>query len=141
MNINDNPKVNRYLKDKALDLIDHALGRPTFPLKETYRNYFATDANSDLAEKFAKSSHWRKCGQRDDMAFFAVTELGRHALADHLKQLPDNKIFVVSHWQWSKIVTAKSRSAARYDVFCDVSDGIDISFTEFLKVSSVRAYA
>lgn len=141
MNINDNPKVNRYLKDKALDLIDHALGRPTFPLKETYRNYFVTDANSDLAEKFAKSPHWRKCGQRDDMAFFAVTELGRHALADNLKQLPDNKIFVVSYWQWSKIVTAKSRSAARYDVFCDVSDASDISFGDFLKVSSVRAYA
>ncbi|MCL8000024.1 hypothetical protein M8994_17445 [Brucella sp. 21LCYQ03] len=41
MNINDNPTVNRYLKVKALDLIDHGLGRPTFPLQETYRNYFA----------------------------------------------------------------------------------------------------
>nr|WP_278422955.1 hypothetical protein [Brucella anthropi]DAM62868.1 MAG TPA: hypothetical protein [Caudoviricetes sp.] len=141
MNINDNPTVNRYLKDKAVDLIDHALGRPTFPLEETYRNHFATDADSNRAKEFSKSLHWRKTGQRDDMAFFAVTDLGRHALADHLKNLPDNKIFVVSYWKWSKIVTARSRSAARYDVFLDVSDSSDISFREFLKVSSVRAYA
>lgn len=141
MNINDNPTVNRYLKDKALDLIDHALGRPTLPLAETYRNHFATEAGSNRAKEFSKSLHWKKIGQNGDMAFFAVTDLGRHALSDHLKQLPDNKIFVVSYWQWSKIVTAKSRSAARYDVFCDVSDSGDISFGEFLKVSSVRAYA
>lgn len=141
MNISDNPTVNRYLKDKSIDLIDHALGRPTFPLKETYRNHFATDADSNRAKEFSKSLYWRKTGQRDDMAFFAVTDLGRHALADHLKQMPDNKIFVVSYWEWSKIVTAKSRSAARYDVFLDVSDIGDISFREFLKVSSVRAYA
>lgn len=141
MNVNDNPKVNRYLKDKAMDRIDHALGRPTFPLEETYRNHFATDADSNRAKEFSKSLYWRKTGQCDDMAFFAVTDLGRHALADYLKQLPDNKIFVVSYWQWSKIVTAKSRSAARYDVFCHVSDASDISFSEFLKVSSVRAFA
>jgi len=141
MNINDNPKVNRYLKDKSIDLIDHALGRPTFPLKETYRNYFAIGADSNLAKEFSKSLHWKKAGQNGDMAFFAVTELGRHALADHLKRLPDNKIFVVSYWKWSKIVTAKSRAAARYDVFREVSDCGDISFSEFLKVSSVRAYA
>ncbi len=141
MKINENPTVNRYLKDKALDHIDHALGRPTFPLQETYRNYFAIGADSDLAKTFTKSLNWRKSGQRDDMAFFAVTELGRHALADHLKQLPDNKVFVVSYWEWSKIVTAKSRAAARYDVFREVSDCGDFSFREFLKVSSVRAYA
>ncbi len=141
MTIEQNPKVNRYLKDKDLDLIDHALGRPTFPLKETYRNYFAIDADSDLANKFSKSLNWRKSGQRDDMAYFAVTELGRHALADHLKRLPDNKVFVVSYWEWSKIVTAKSRAAARYDVFLDVSDCSEITFHEFLKISSVRAYA
>lgn len=141
MNINDNPTVNRYLKDKVIDHIDHALGRPTFPLKETYRNHFATEVDSDLAKKFSRSPNWRKSGQSGDMAFFSVTDLGRHALADHLKQLPDNKIFVVSYWDWTKIVTAKSRAAARYDVFREVSDCSDISFREFLKVSSVRAYA
>lgn len=141
MNFNDNPKVNRYLTDKAMDRIDHALGRPTFPLQETYRNHFATDVDSNRAKEFSRSLHWRKCGQNGDMAFFAVTDLGRHALADHLKQLPDNRIFVVSYWEWTKIVTAKSRAAARYDVFREVSDCGDISFSEFLKVSSVRAHA
>lgn len=141
MIINDNPKVNRDLIDKALDRIDHALGRPTFPLKETYRNYFATGADSKIAKEFSKSLHWRKSGQNGDMVYFAVTDLGRHALADHLKLLPDNKIFIVSYWEWSKIVTAKSRAAARYDVFLDVSDCSEITFPEFLKVSSVRVYA
>lgn len=35
-----NPTVNRYLKDKAMDHIDHALGRPVDPLRESYRNHF-----------------------------------------------------------------------------------------------------
>ncbi|MFC7065038.1 hypothetical protein [Brucella rhizosphaerae] len=140
MIIIDNPTVNRYLKDKAIDHIDHALGRPTFPLKETSRNHFATDVDTDLANKFSRSPNWRKSGQNGDMAFFAVTDLGRHALADHLKRLPDNKVFVVSYWEWSKIVVAKSRAAARYNVFLEVSDAGDIPFREFLKISSVRAY-
>lgn len=29
-------EVNRYLKDKAMDHIDHALGRPVDPMDETY---------------------------------------------------------------------------------------------------------
>lgn len=141
MSINDNPTVNRYLTTMILDDIDHALGRPTFPLKATYRNYYAIFFNSPYRWFFACSDFWQFDGLSGDMAFYSVTDLGRQALADHLKQLPDNKIFVVSYWEWSKIVTAKSRSSARYDCFRDVSDCSDISFREFLKVSSVRAYA
>ena len=29
--------VNRYLEDKGMDRIDHALGRPVDPMRETYR--------------------------------------------------------------------------------------------------------
>lgn len=72
-----NPRVNRYLKDKAMDHIDHALGRPVDPMGETYRNHFATGADGKDAKQFAASSNWEKVGQRDDMAFFAVTDAGR----------------------------------------------------------------
>ena len=137
----DNPKVNRDLADHAMDLIDHALGRPTFPLKETYRNYFATSEGNPEAPHFDQSPHWQRSGERFGMTYYAVTDESRKALADHLHTLPQFKPFVVKYWEWSKIVTAKSRAAARYSVFLDVSDAGDIPFREFLKISSVRAYA
>ncbi|MBK0024144.1 hypothetical protein IAE29_21940 [Ochrobactrum sp. S46] len=137
----DNPKVNRELDDRAMDLIDHALGRPTFPLKEAYRNYFATSEGNQEALHFEQSHHWKRSGERFGMMYYSVTNEGRKALADHLRTLPQFKPFVVKYWEWSKIVTAKSRAAARYNVFLDVSDCGDISFSEFLKVSSVKAYA
>lgn len=33
-------RVNRYLKDKAMDRMDHALGCPVDPMQETFRNYY-----------------------------------------------------------------------------------------------------
>ncbi|WP_319533384.1 hypothetical protein [uncultured Cohaesibacter sp.] len=35
-----NHSVNRSLDDKAMDAIDHALGRPVDPMSESYRNYY-----------------------------------------------------------------------------------------------------
>lgn len=137
----DNPKVNRDLTDRALDLIDHALGRPTFPLKETYRNYFATSEGNPEAAHFAQSPNWEISSERFGMTYYAVTKEGRQALSDHLKTLPDSKTFIVKYWAWSKIVVAKSRASARYNVYLEVSDAGDIPFREFLKISSVRAYA
>jgi hypothetical protein len=78
---NENPSVNRYLKDKPMDRIDHALGRPIWPMRETYRNHYATDATGTLAIDFAFSAHWQQRGQSGDMAFFAVTLAGRKARA------------------------------------------------------------
>ncbi len=61
----ENPPVNRYFVDKHFDHIDHALGRPIYPLRETFRNHFATDANGGRATDFDASPHWTKTGQRD----------------------------------------------------------------------------
>ena len=36
--------VNRYLADPAMDDVDHALGRPLDPMRESYRNRYAVDA-------------------------------------------------------------------------------------------------
>lgn len=141
--MSDNPKVDRYFKDKAMDHIDHALGRPTFPLRESHRNYFATDANSDLARQFMASPNWEKTGQRDDMAYFSVTDLGRHALVDHIEALGNPwKAYVVSFEKYTKIVPAKSRSAAKYSWWLEISDcWEDLRFIDFAKHARVRIAA
>lgn len=139
--MNENPTVNRSLKDKAMDHIDHALGRPIFPLQESYRNYFATGANGNQFRASAASPNWKKTGQRDDMAFFSVTDLGRHALADHLKTLEKPwKAFVVSFDGYTKIVPAQSRSSAKYSWWLEISDcWSDLRFIDFAKHARVRA--
>ncbi|MBZ9600689.1 hypothetical protein [Phyllobacterium chamaecytisi] len=136
----NNPSVNRYLHDKSIDHIDHALGRPIFPLLESHRNYFATSSGTKQAE-FSASPNWEKLGQRDDMAYFAVTETGRWALSDYLaKQEQPWKAFVVEFDGYTRIVPAKSRSAARYSYYLEVSDcWSELKFGDFMKRSKVRA--
>ena len=80
-------QVNRYLKDKHFDRIDHALGRPVDPMVKSYRNHFAADAGSDLAAMFRASDHWREGRSDGDMAYFFVTDAGRAALRDHLGEV------------------------------------------------------
>lgn len=135
-----NPSVNRCLDDKAMDRIDHALGRPVWPLRETYRNHFATDATGTLAVDFAFSCHWERLGQSGDMAFFAVSEAGRKALSAYLVEIGDQyRAFVVSYEGYEQIVPARSRSAARYAQYLTISDCFsDLTFAEFIGASSVR---
>jgi len=138
-----NPPVNRYLADKAMDRIDHALGRPIWPLRETYRNHYATDATGTLAIDFAYSAHWEQIGQSGTMAFFAVTELGRKALAAYLETLDAKERFrpyVVAYEGHERIVPAKSAGNARYSEFLTVRDCFSkLTFAEFIRASSVRA--
>lgn len=141
----DNPVVNRYLKDKAMDRIDHALGRPIWPLRETYRNHYATGASGPLASEFMSSLSWKRIGQRDDMAFFAVTETGRQALTEHLARLDAgerHRAYIVTYEGYETVVPAKSRSHARYSHYLTVSDCFaELTFSDFIKASSVRVAA
>ena len=75
-----------YLTDPMLDDVDHALGRPDDPLGRTYRNYFALEADCDLAGQFRASPFWEEGNRasRSDMTVFHVTDAGRQALAAHL---------------------------------------------------------
>lgn len=139
MSERENPSVNRYLKDKAMDHIDHALGRPVWPLRESYRNYFATDSESDLAKAFEASPHWKRRNVAGRMAYYSVTQSGREALAEYLKQ-QDNaaRVFVVTFDGHSRIVPAKSHGAARYSYFLEISDCFsDLTFVEFARQSRV----
>ena len=76
-----------YIIDPMLDDVDHALGRPDDPLGRTYRNYYALEADCDLAGKLRASPFWKE-GNRapgSDMTVFHVTDAGRRALDAHLK--------------------------------------------------------
>lgn len=140
---NDNPTVNRYFPDKAIDRIDHALGRPVWPLRETYRNHYATGAGGALAAEFDASPHWTKDGQQGDMAFYSVTELGRKKLADHVSSQPDPwQPFLVTFDGYSLIVPARTRGKAKYACYLAVSDSwAELTFSQFCKRSTVRRAA
>lgn len=125
-----NPTVNRYLKDKAFDYIDHALGRPVDPLRESSRNYFyLCSGESDLAAQFRASPNWREGKGWDETGvYFYVTDEGRKALAAHLKEIGDKaRHFVVTIKDWDDRpyqmnVVATSHSQARYRAFMRLED-------------------
>lgn len=138
--------VNRYLKDKAMDHIDHALGRPVDPQNNahSHRNYFAVSCNAEKA-KFRASPHWIEGRTFERMTWFHVSEEGRAALAAHLKEIGDPYRLFQVHYDhpayetWSVLVAAKSRAAARYSYFLDVTDTRpDLTFGEFCKHTSAR---
>lgn len=136
------PTVNRHLTDKAMDRIDHALGRPVNPLRETYRNYFATDPDGPDAAAFRASPNWTDGREVLGTLCFHVTDRGRRALHDHLRQIGARHRHFIVTWQKSEIATAsKSHSAAKYDAWLKVSDAIDIPFGDFLKSARVRLAA
>lgn len=135
----ENPRVNRYLKDKTFDRMDHALGRCFDPAGETHRNYFATDAGGDLASEFNRSPYWALSGQQGDMAYYYVSDAGIAALKAHLAIHAPIKAFVVSFNGYSSTVTAKSASAAKYDYWLGISDiYCDLTFIEFCRSARVR---
>lgn len=138
-----NPHVNRWLRDKAMDRIDHALGRPVWPLRGSYRNHYATDANGSLAIDFGFSPHWEFIGGSGDMAYFGVTHAGRQALCEHLSVIGEpHRAFAVTYEGFTTIVAAPSRAAARYREFLAISDCCcDLTFGEFMRASIVRAAA
>lgn len=140
-----NPPVNRYLDDKAMDRIDHALGRPVWPPRETWRNHFAIETGARLATDFDASPHWRLRGSDGRMLFYSVTDAGRQALAAHLAALPATKqhrAYVVSFDGRERIVSAKSRASARYNDFLEIRDcWCELTFGEYLRHSAVRVAA
>ena len=82
-----NPSVNRALDDEGLDDVDHALGRPKDPLKESYRNHYVIGARSPQAAKMQASDWWEETRKinGDADSVFQVTQAGREALAAHLR--------------------------------------------------------
>lgn len=129
-----NPSVDRYLKDKAMDHIDHALGRPVEPLAPTHRNYFAATVGSAEALAFDASPNWEPCGASGDMGFWRVSDEGRRTLAAHLKAIGDpHRPYAVTYEGTTVVVAAKSASAAKYSLFLRVSDSFqELTFRKFV---------
>jgi hypothetical protein len=133
-------QVNRYLEDKAMDHMDHALGRPVDPRAETYRNYFYVIGETDLRRELASSPYWQSNGKTREGEYFSVTAEGREALASHLKAIGDrHKRWVVSYAGYQMEVVAISRAKARYSKWLEISDVNDsLTFGEFQRKSKVR---
>lgn len=133
-------QVDRYLEDKAMDHIDHALGRPVKPMEETYRNYFYVVGDTALRRAMAASPHWRSSGNAGDGEYFAVTDEGRRALVKHLKKIGDqNRKWLVSWGGYEMLVVATSRAKARYSKWLDISDVDEsLTFARFQRESKVR---
>lgn len=137
------PPVNRCLKDKAFDHIDHALGRPTWPLRESYRNGFMTEFDSEYGRAFRASPHW-EAGPviPGGLTCFQVTAAGRAALEAHLKALGVHKRFTVTFAEQSTVVSAETPAKARYSRWLDLCDLLpDLTFGAFQRRSTVRRVA
>jgi hypothetical protein len=87
-----NPSVKRHLKDPHLDRIDHALGRPLDPMRETFRNHYAVGANSAVAAALQSSEHWQSGAQLGPLVVFHVLPSGRAALRDYLCEIAETPI-------------------------------------------------
>lgn len=136
-----NPTVNRSLKDKEMDRIDHALGRPVDPMRESFRNYFATDESSSFARQFDASPFWEKGKVAPGgMAYFHVSEAGRAALVTHLKKIGDkHRLFSVSYYGYTDTVVGTSAGNAKYQKWLSVSDAwSDLTFAKFARDAKVR---
>ncbi len=142
-----NAQVNRWLKNKDMDHIDHALGRPVDPLNKShsYRDHFAL-SNDDKIAEFRASPNWTEGASGHGTTFFHVSDEGRAALAAHLKEIGDkHRLFEVIYApDWSEkpeanLVAAKSRGAAKYAYWIDLSDSLcDLTFKDYCKDVSVR---
>ena len=138
-------KVNRFLKDIAMDRIDHALGRPVDPMVEGYRNHFATDSGGELAKEFDASPYWSRNTHvaLGEMAFYQVTDEGRAALRRHLKEIGDkHRLYEVTYQGQTETVVAVSAAKAKYRLWLSVSDCFqELTFGRFCRDVSVRAAA
>lgn len=132
-------ECNRYLENKEMDHIDHALGRPVDPIGETYRNYFYVTGDTELRRHMTHSRHWTCTGNIDGGAYFAVTDDGRIALADHLRLIGDkNRKWIVSYAGYEMETVATTAAKARYSKWLDISDTDDsLTFGEFQRASKV----
>ncbi|EAP88632.1 hypothetical protein OA2633_00035 [Oceanicaulis alexandrii HTCC2633] len=137
------PTVNRTLKNAGFDHIDHALGRPVDPMADTYRDYYALNADSQRVTEFAASPHWERGSIGGGVVVFHVTDAGRKALAEHLKSIADPwRLYAVTFQGFTTHVSGKSHSCAKYGHYLDIADALsDLTFGEYLKGARCRLVA
>lgn len=129
--------------DADFDNMHHALGRPDGPHVTPYRNYFAIDADSPTAQRFEALGLWLKGRQiGGGLVAYHVTDEGQRLTMTWMtkRQAAQGlRPWIVSGREIAtRTVIAKSRRAAVYHVFLEVSDAWSISFRDFLRLD-VRA--
>lgn len=132
-------RVDRCLHDKAMNAIDHALGRPLDPMAETYRNHYAAPAA--MAATFAASPHW-EIGRPmpGGLVPCRVTDAGRAALRDHLEAIRDpHRAFVITFEGHELVQVSTSHAKAKYGCWLDLADcRPDPTFGDFCRAATVR---
>jgi hypothetical protein len=125
--------------DDDFDDMHHALGRPDGAWVVPTRNYFVCAVAGPQAERFAVLGHyWQRGGLINggsDAVFFVTPEGQRQLMAwlELRRRAKGERPFVVTCPGWStKTIVAKSRSAAKYARFLDISDLWDGSYRDFL---------
>ncbi|HEY0212126.1 MAG TPA: hypothetical protein VGC40_00815 [Paenirhodobacter sp.] len=132
-------KVNRYLEDKAMDHIDHAIGRPVDPMDESYRNCFAV-GEGPQADAFRSSPFWKYDGKHGSLLYFSVTDKGRRALRDHLRAIADpHRAYDVTFGGYTTTVVGTSPANAKYQHWLIVSDvAPDLTFGDYQRRARAR---
>lgn len=130
------------------DDMHHALGRPDGRHTQPYRNRYATDAHGRTAQRFEALGLWHRIGliNAGAMAMYEVNETGRALLMDWIDE--KNRSAGVRAWAVSgggvgeRIVMARTRDAAKYNVYLSISDVYHFNdgFRDFLALG-VRARA
>ena len=138
----NNHSVNRRIDDPDMLRIYHALGRPLDPMQDTYRDYFAENAGTVLADKMRASRHWDGGTTRGDLVYFHVTAAGREALAAYLKTTGDRWRRFVIRWQNFPIeICERTRGKAMYAAWLQVRDCYSVTFGEFVSQARLVANA
>ena len=137
-------KCNVRIDDKHFQEMHHALGCP-WPdeiMGETYRNYFACDLESETSGRMRESSHWSGGSTKFESTCFHVTDAGKSALREYMRQnisTPALYSITYKHHEGENIVSAKSRSAARYAAYLNAD--IEWPFIEYAaEIKSVKIH-
>ena len=74
------------------------------------------------------------------LAWYRVTDAGRTALRDHLREIGDpHRAYVIQFDGYERRVIAKSAGKAKYSYWMDLSDSFsELTFAEFCKRARVR---
>ena len=111
---------------------------PFGPMWQQLRRVTKPDAAIVL---MAASPHWAEGKRGVSLRYFYVTDAGRAALAEHLREIGDpHRAFSITFDGHTRAVVAVSRSKARYSHFLDLSEVMpDLKFVDYCRRASVRA--
>lgn len=132
--------------DADFDDMHHALGRPDGPHVEPYRNRYICATQGPQGDRFDALGLWRRAGTINDGSdtVYVVTDEGQRLTMVWLvarQRAAGLRPWVVHGGGiTARTIVAKSRSAARFDVYREISDTYDMTFREFVALGvQVRA--